>query len=83
MPDETKIVKKLLTIQIFSDIIKIRSETAEAVSLEKINWRKAIMKFTWEDFEKFWQELWKNICLFFSHFGYETPLEPEEPCTND
>ncbi len=41
------------------------------------------MKFSWEDFEKFWQELWKCIYKFFSHFGYDTPLDPEETCPID
>ncbi len=36
------------------------------------------MKFTWEDFEKLWQALWKNIYLFLSHFGIETPIGSEE-----
>ncbi len=41
------------------------------------------MKITWEDFEDFWRILWENIYRFFSHFGFDTPLDPEEPCTND
>lgn len=35
---------------------------------------------TWEKFEEFWQLLWQYIYKFFSHFGYETPLDPEESC---
>lgn len=44
---------------------------------------EATMKFTWEDFEDFWKILWENIYKFFSHFCFDTPLDPEEPCTND
>lgn len=41
------------------------------------------MKITWEDFEDFWRILWKNIYLFFSHFGFDTPLDEESRCEVD